>query len=207
MQRLSALACFCLMTTAWSAGAQAAEPGCPNLQAAADSVRFPQEASDLGVSEGKAVVTFTVRADGAVVDLAVASATHPAFGTAALSIASRLRCDRRATSVRMKVPVKFDFFGAPYFVAEAERTGCKLTLPPAGETLGFPTEALEAGLEQGLVVIDFKVDEEGRKIDIVVVESPHPSFSRVAYRRVELLDCKGTGEIRIMRMPVGFRLE
>jgi TonB family protein len=62
-------------------------------------------------------------------------------------------------------------------------------------------------LEQGTVLIDFKVDEEGRIVDIVVVESTHPSFSRSAYRFVELLDCRGAEKNKTMRMPFGFRLE
>jgi TonB family protein len=195
------------LSIVWSTSVQAQEAVCPNLQAAVDSVRFPQEAIDLHVSEGKAVVALTIRADGAVVDPAVTSATHPAFGAAALSIVSHLRCNRRATSLRTALPVSFDLFGDSGSLTLADWTGCKRTLPAAGDEPGFPRGALQAGLEQGTVLIDFKVDEEGRIVDIVVVESTHPSFSRSAYRFVELLDCRGAEKNKTMRMPFGFRLE
>jgi TonB family protein len=204
MQRLFALVCLCLLSTAWSALAQAQQASCPNLQAAVDSVMFPQEAVALRITEGKAVVALTIRADGEVVDATVTSATHPVFGTAALSIVSRLRCNRRATSLRTTLPVNFDLFGGAGLLASH---GCKQTLPESGDEPGFPREAMQAGLDRGEVVIDFKVDDEGRPVDIVVVKSTHPWFSRSAYRFIELLDCKGAEKNKLMTMPFGYRLE
>jgi TonB family protein len=198
MQRLVAFASFFLLITAWNANvqaqaqaeaeAQAREATCPNFQAAVESVSFPQDAIALRMSEGSAVVAFTVRADGTVVGQAVKSATHPAFGAAALSVVSQLRCNRRASSLQVTLPVNFDLFGSSYLAAQ---TGCKQTLPADGDEPGYPREAIQAGLEKGEVVIDFKVDEEGRPFDIVVAKSTHPYFSRSAYRFIELLDCKG----------------
>jgi TonB family protein len=214
MQRLVALASFCLLITAWNANvlaqtqaqaeAQAREAACPNFQSAVESVSFPEEAIALRMSAGDAVVAFTIRADGTVVDQAVKSATHPSFGAAALSVVSRLRCNRRAASLRITLPVNFDLFGSSYLAAQ---TGCKQTLPANGDEPGFPREAIQAGLEKGEVVIDFKVDEEGHPFDIVVAESTHPFFSRSAYRFIELLDCKGAPKNKLMSMPFGYRLE
>jgi TonB family protein len=201
MHLKSAITCFCLLFVVWTANAQAQAPSCPNLQAAVDSVAFPEEAVNLGINEGKAVVAFTVRADGEVVDKQVKSATHPVFGDAALSVVSRLRCDRRSTSVQTQLPVDFKWNDS-FSLALFEHTGCKEVAPRA---LGFPREAIRLGLTSGQTVIDFQVDADGRPTDVVIVESTHEVFSKVARGFVEQLNCKPTSNR--MRMPFGFRLE
>ncbi|NKI97122.1 TonB family protein [Rhizobacter sp. SG703] len=201
MHLKSEIACFCLLFIVWTVDAQAQAPNCPNLQAAVDSVAFPEEAIQLGIGEGNAVVAFTVRADGEVVDKQVKSATHPVFGDAALSVVSRLRCDRRSTSLQTQLPVNFKF-GDPLSLALFEQTGCK---GAAQQLLGFPREAIQLGLTRGETVIEFRVDADGRPTEVVILASTHEVFSKVARGFVERLNCKPT--VNRMRIPFGFRLE
>jgi TonB family protein len=197
----SAITCFCLLFIVWAADAQAQAPSCPNLQAAVDGVAFPEEAIKLGISEGNAVVAFTVRADGEVVDKQVKSATHPVFGDAALSVVSRLRCDRRSTSLQTQLPVNFKW-GDPLTLALFEQTGCKEVVP---SMVAFPREAIQLGLTRGEAVIEFQVDADGHPTDVVILQSTHEVFSNVARGYVERLNCKPTSNR--MRIPFGFRLE
>jgi TonB family protein len=198
MHLKSAITCLCLLFIAWAADAQAQEPSCPNLQAAVDSVAFPEEAIKLGISEGNAVVAFTVRADGEVVDKEVKSATHPVFGDAALVIVSRLRCDKQPTSWQTQLPVDFRLRDPPS-PAPFEQKGCK---EAASSKFDFPREAVASGLTRGQAVIEFEVDANGRPTNVVILESTHELFSKFALRFVKRLSCKPTSDK--IRIPLSF---
>ncbi|KQU67924.1 hypothetical protein ASE08_17730 [Rhizobacter sp. Root16D2] len=75
----------------------------------------------LGISEGNALVAFTVGTEGEVVGKEVKSATQPMFGEAALAIVSRLRCDKHSISWQ-------------YALRFAKRLSCK----PPGHKFRIP---------------------------------------------------------------------
>ncbi|NKI97123.1 TonB family protein [Rhizobacter sp. SG703] len=200
MHLKSAVTGFCLLFAVWAADAQAQELGCPNLQVAVDSVAFPEEAIKLGISEGNAVVAFTVGADGEVVGKEVKSATQPIFGEAALAIVSRLRCDKHSLSWQAQLPVDFRLRDAPS-PALAEKLVCE---EPAAGKFDFVRDAVRLGVTRGRVVVEFNSDADGRATDVVILESTHELFSKYALRFAKRLSCTPIGHK--FRIPLSFSI-
>jgi protein TonB len=68
------------------------------------ALAYPREAMRLGLEKGDATIQFTVDASGAVKDIRVVSATHPAFARASVRIVGDYKCQGQGRDVLVQVP-------------------------------------------------------------------------------------------------------
>lgn len=72
--------------------------------------------------------------------------------------------------------------------------------------MGYPREALRAGILNGHVVIEFKVGENGSTTDVRVTSSTYRLFTNVAIDAARSLQCKGAPPGSRVVVPFAFRM-
>jgi protein TonB len=76
----------------------------------ADSMKaagFPREAAQAGLTYGRVVVQFTLRADGQIANVSVLESTDPIFARASVDIVSQYRCTGQGRDVEVRVPFTY----------------------------------------------------------------------------------------------------
>jgi TonB family protein len=97
---------------------------------------------------------------------------------------------------------------APASSSQSRQWACN---PPDRQSVvAFPREAAALGLTSGHVLVQFTI-EAGEVLDVLVLETTHPTFSEAAVKVVKAMNCrteKGRAlhGVRV-RVPFDFRLQ
>lgn len=172
---------------------------CPGANARIDAVGFP-DGVPLTLESGSATVEFTVGAEPRASDLAVVSATDPAFESPAKTLVSSFTCAAQPAPVRVKLPIEFK--RTFIFVKDACSNFQWVT-----RVIGYPRAAANKGLDHGYVEIEFKLMPDGQINEFHVLRSTDATFTKSAVYALSWLKCTGLGrEVRV-RVPFEYRLE
>lgn len=188
------------------------------LAAFLEDLVYPEDARLAGV-EGRVIVQFVVDEDGRVLDpMAVRSPSDTLSAAAVAAVrAARFTPGRNggvAVRSRFTLPVLFQL-EAPEPAADAEPEDTEEPVLIGGlaglqRRVVYPESAWREGVE-GVVVVQFFVDEEGRPVDVFALKSPDARLSRAAIaavREVQFTPGRIGGEpVRVrFTLPVAFRL-
>jgi periplasmic protein TonB len=77
---------------------------CANYASVMGDAGFPREAIRLGLEKGEATIQFTLGADGAIRDVRVVSASHPAFARNSVRIVGEYKCQGQGRDILVQVP-------------------------------------------------------------------------------------------------------
>ena len=80
---------------------------CPNDREVISRVQTPPQAIRMGLS-GEVLVEFTVSANGAVSDIAVAKSTSHLFNAVAVEAVAKFQCVGQGQNVRVRLPIGFE---------------------------------------------------------------------------------------------------
>lgn len=84
-----------------------ASVACSNYAQVMGDAGFPREATRLGLEEGRAVIQFTLTANGEIRDVRALSASHPSFAKGAMRLVSEYKCAGQGRDVEVQVPFTF----------------------------------------------------------------------------------------------------
>ncbi len=145
---------------------------------------------------GEVLIEFTVDEEGRMRLPKVLSASHPAFVESALRTLARAgfepaRQGPLPKASKMKFPVVFDSTGAkPADILQANRleiTGVMPRILPQVLMLitpVYPRDRLLAA-EKGTAVVGYTVNEEGRTVEVIVLDASTPEFGKALKAAVE----------------------
>jgi hypothetical protein len=80
---------------------------CPNQQSLLEDTGFPNEARRVGLTEGSAVVLFTLDAENHIRNPIVIRASHRAFANHALRLATELSCKGPGHDIKVMWPISY----------------------------------------------------------------------------------------------------
>jgi protein TonB len=84
-----------------------ARAACPNYEKVRGDADFPREAVKEGITNGEAVIRFTVAASGEIKDVTAVSSTNRAFVRAASAMVREFKCIPSGRDVVFEVPFRF----------------------------------------------------------------------------------------------------
>ena|SRR6266853_178960 len=84
-----------------------ASVACSNYAKVMGDAGFPREAIRAGLEEGKALIQFTLGANGEVKDITALSASHPIFAKGSMKIVSQYKCAGQGHDITVQVPFVF----------------------------------------------------------------------------------------------------
>lgn len=84
-----------------------ASVACANYAQVMGDAGFPREATRLGLEEGRALIQFTLTANGEIRDVRALSASHPSFAKGAMRLVSEYKCTGQGRDVEVQVPFAF----------------------------------------------------------------------------------------------------
>ena len=74
------------------------------------------------------------------------------------------------------------------------------------QEVGFPSEAISAGLETGVAVIGFTLNTDGTKSGVQVLRSSHEVFAKYGLSFIQRLECSKPSEAVQLALPIYFKL-
>jgi len=80
---------------------------CSNYKSVMSEAGFPRAAQRAGLDEGRALIQFTLGANGEIKDIKALDASHPSFATGAMKIVSDYKCTGQGRDVTVRVPFVF----------------------------------------------------------------------------------------------------
>ena len=80
---------------------------CPNFHEVVGQAVYPREAHRQGLTEGSALMQFTLTPDGQVRDVKAIRATHPVFARASARVVQTFRCVGQGRTVSVNVPFSY----------------------------------------------------------------------------------------------------
>lgn len=163
------------------------------------NIKYPAVAVENGI-EGRVMVSFVVRKDGSVSDVAVIGSVSPELDKAAVNVVKGMphwtpgMVKGQNVSVRMTLPVifKLNQKGAdgqsqalkPAYVAASYPGGDVAMAKYINGKLVYPKKAVKDGVE-GRVVVSFVVNVDGSLTDATVTRSVRKDLDKEALRVVE----------------------
>jgi protein TonB len=80
---------------------------CSNYTSVMGETAFPREAHRIGLTQGEALIQFTLGAGGEIKDVRAVRASHPAFEKASAAVVRQYRCQGQGRDVQVQVPFAF----------------------------------------------------------------------------------------------------
>ncbi len=80
---------------------------CSNYTSVMGETAFPREALRIGLTQGEALIQFTLGASGEIKDVRAVRASHPAFEKASAAVVRQYKCQGQGRDVQVQVPFAF----------------------------------------------------------------------------------------------------
>lgn len=186
----------------------------------AENIKYPVQAEEVGL-EGRVLVGFVIEKDGAVTDVAVEESADSLLDAEAVRVISAMgnwtpgqNESGEAVRVKMVIPINFVLDGSRDDVEQMPEFpgGLEAYVKFMQDNLKYPKEC-EDNAEEGRVLIQVVIDEEGNVTNAEVKKSVNELFDAEALRVVNAMP-KWTpgqdgGEAVAVKyvIPVTFRLK